>query len=58
MEEREKNKIYDHLGLKFLAAVIAFIVWFIVMNVEDATTIRTITGVEVEMLNGDSILEI
>ncbi len=57
MEEREKNKIYDHLGLKFLALVIAFIVWFIVMNVEDATTIRTITGVEVEMLNGDSILE-
>ena len=57
MNEKEKPRIYDHLGLKFLALVIAFFVWFIVMNVEDATTIKTISGVEVEMLNGDTILE-
>ena len=57
MNEMEKTKFYDHLGLKFLALVIATIVWFIVMNIEDSTTIKTINGIEVEMQNGESILE-
>ena len=57
MNERKKPKIYDHLGLKFLALVISTFVWFVVMNVEDSTTIKTITGIEVEMQNGDSIIE-
>ena len=57
MNERKKSKIYDHLGLKFLALVISTFVWFVVMNVEDPTTIKTINGIEVEMQNGDSIIE-
>ena len=57
MNERQKSKIYDHLGLKFLALVISTFVWFVVMNVEDSTTIKTISGIEVEMQNGDSIIE-
>ena len=57
MNEKKKGSIFDHLGLKLLALVIATIMWFLVMNVEDATIIKTISGIPVTMLNGESITE-
>ena len=57
MKSKLKALTIDHLGLKLIALAIAFIMWFVVMNIQDATTTRTIADVDVEMLNGDYILE-
>ncbi len=52
-----KNRIFDHLGLKLLSLVIAIVVWVIVANVDDYKTIRKITGIEIEFINGESITD-
>ena len=52
-----KKKFYDHMGLKLLSLVIAFVMWFIVMNIEDSTIARTISGIPVKMLNENTILD-
>lgn len=53
----KNNKFFSNLGLKLLALLIAFVVWFAVMNVEDSVISKTISDIPVEMLNGDVILE-
>ena len=57
MQKKLKSSFFDHLWLKLFALIIAFLLWFSVMNIEDATMAKTIGGIEVEMLNGDTILE-
>lgn len=55
MKEKKKN-IFDNIGLKLLALLIAFLMWFVVMNYEDGVVTKTISGIPVEMINGDSII--
>ncbi|MCM1159496.1 MAG: CdaR family protein [Bacteroidales bacterium] len=52
-----KNKIYNHMGLKILSFVIAFIIWIVVANVDDYKTTKQITGIEIQFINGDAITE-
>lgn len=52
-----KKRILDHLGLKVLSLVIAIVVWIIVANVDDYTTTKQITGVEITFINGEAITE-
>ena len=55
MKEKKKN-IFDNIGLKLLALLIAFLMWFVVMNYEDGVVTKTISDIPVEMINGDSII--
>lgn len=50
-----KEKILKNWGLKLMAVLIAFLVWFLVANIEDYTVTKTITGIPVEILNEDAI---
>lgn len=52
-----KNKIFDNIGLKFLALVIAAIIWVIVANIDDYKTTRQISGIEIEFINGEAITD-
>lgn len=52
-----KNRILDHFGLKLLSLIIAIVVWIIVANVDDYTTTKQISGIEIEFINGDAITE-
>ena len=54
---KKKNSIFSHLGLKILALVISFALWFVVTNISDNVIRKTITDIEVDMKNGDSILK-
>ena len=56
-EQRTNKKFFNNMGLKLLALVCSFGIWFVVMNIEDGVISRTITDIPVEMLNGESILE-
>ena len=50
-----KNKLTNNLGLKLLALVISFALWLVVVNVDDPVIDCTFTGIQVEILNGDSL---
>ncbi len=46
-----KDKILNNFGLKIASLVLAFVVWLIVVNVNDPMITRTITGVPVALTN-------
>lgn len=52
-----KNRILDHFGLKVISLVLAIVVWIIVANVDDYTTTKQISGIEIEFINGNAITE-
>lgn len=54
-EIRMKEKLLKNWGIKILAVLFAFVVWFLVANIEDYTITRTITGIPVEILNESAI---
>lgn len=51
----KKNNLMKNLGLKILALVFAFGLWLVVVNISDPVATTTISGVPVEILNGDVI---
>lgn len=57
MRSKIKGLIFDHVGLKLLSITLAFVLWFVVMNVEDSIITKSIYDIPVEMLNGDVILK-
>ena len=50
-----KNVIFDNLGLKILALIVALIVWLLVVNVNDPVITRTINGVSVTVTNANYV---
>ncbi len=50
-----KSNIFNNLGLKLLAVLIAIITWLVVMNISDYTVTKTITGITVVTENGNAI---
>lgn len=50
-----KEKLLKNWGLKIMAVLIAFVVWFLVANIEDYSITRTITGIPVEIMNEEAI---
>ena len=52
-----KEKLLDNLSLKILSAVCAIIIWIIIVNVYDPSTSVTVSGVEVQLVNTESLTE-
>lgn len=52
-----KEKLLNNLSLKILSAVCAIIIWIIIVNVYDPSTSVTISGVEVQLVNTESLTE-
>ena len=57
MSKLKEKGIFSNLGLKVIALLAAFALWFAVMNLQDSIITRTISGIDVEMKNGDVIQE-
>ncbi len=57
MNKIKTSKIFENIWLKLLALFAAFTMWFIVMNIQDSIITRTISDIDVEMLNGEVIYE-
>lgn len=49
----EKNKLTKNLGLKIVSIIAAFLMWLVVVNVDDPVISRTYSGVQVELMNTD-----
>ncbi len=52
-----KEKILKNWGFKILAVFLGFFLWFLVANIEDYSVTKTITGIPVELLNEEAIIE-
>ena len=52
-----KKTIFNNIGLKILALLIAVIVWWVVMNINDPLVKKTINGVSVELRNDDDLID-
>ena len=52
-----KKIIFNNIGLKILALLIAVIVWWVVMNIDDPLVKMTINGVSVELRNDDDLID-
>ena len=52
-----KEKLLNNLSLKILSAVCAIIIWIIIVNVYDPSTRVTVSGVEVQLVNTESLTE-
>ena len=50
-----RSNIFNNLGLKLLAVLIAIITWLVVMNISDYTVTKTISGITVMTENGNAI---
>lgn len=50
--------LMHNIGYKILSAVIAIVVWLIVVNIADPVTTRTFSGLDVEVLNQSAITSI
>ena len=57
MGKKIKSVLFDNFHFKLLALMIAFLMWFVVMNMEDSIVSKNISDIPVEMINGETILE-
>lgn len=54
---RMKNKITHNLGLKLLSVAFAFILWLVVVNINDPDITKTIRNISITILNESAITE-
>lgn len=52
-----KKWFTNNLGLKFLAVLGSFLLWLIVVNINDPVDYQTFTGVQVEIVNANAITD-
>lgn len=52
-----KNKLFSNLGLKLLSVILGFIVWLVVLNLDDYAVTRRINNIPVEILNENAITD-
>lgn len=50
-----KKKLTNNLGLKILSLIIAFLIWLVIINIEDPAIIGTFEGIPVEVINEDAL---
>ena len=52
-----KKKIMNNLDLKILAVLFSIILWLIVVNIDDPVKSVQFSGVEVQIMNGEELVE-
>ncbi len=53
-----KDRFYHNIGIKLLSVIIAFIIWVLVVNIDDYIVTKTIAKVPIEVINEDAITDI
>ena len=50
-----RQKLTNNLGLKLISIAVAFILWLVVVSIDDPVITRNYSGIEVEVLNADAV---
>lgn len=52
---KKKNKIFSNIGLKLISVALGFLVWLIVLNIDDSAVTKTISSIPVSLINTDAL---
>jgi YbbR domain-containing protein len=52
-----KNNLFGNLGLKIIALLLGFVVWLVVLNMDDYSTTKQIVDIPVELINTEAITD-
>ncbi len=52
-----KEKLFTNIGLKLLAVVLGFVVWVVVLNIDDSAVTKQIKDIPVEVINKEAITD-
>ena len=55
-QQKMRNKLFNNAGLKILSVVLATILWFLVVQIEDPQDSKTLSDIKVKLIN-TSLLE-
>ena len=50
-----RQKLTNNLGLKLISIAVSFVLWLIVVSIDDPVITRNYSGIEVEILNADAV---
>lgn len=53
-----KHKLTRNLGLKILSLVVAFLIWLVVVNIDNPTNSKLYKDIKIQIVNEDSVTEI
>lgn len=53
-----KHKLTRNIGLKFLSLIVAFLIWLLVVNIDNPTTSHLYRDIKIQTINEDSVTAI
>lgn len=55
MKKKIKEILLDNLGLKLISLVLAFVLWFVVISIDDPVKEKTLTNIKVNLVNAEEL---
>lgn len=55
MKEKLKSLLLDNLGLKLISLALAFLLWFVVISIDDPVKEKTLTNIKVNLVNAEEL---
>lgn len=55
MKEKLKRLLLDNLGLKLISLALAFVLWFVVISIDDPVKEKTLTNIKVNLVNAEEL---
>lgn len=57
MKKKLKSLLLDNLGLKLISLALAFVLWFVVISIDDPVKDKTFTNIKVNLVNAEELEE-
>lgn len=57
MKQKMKKLFLDNWGLKLISLVLAFLLWFVVISIDDPVKNKTLTNIKVNLINTEELEE-
>ncbi len=55
MKNKIKGLLLDNLGLKLISLLLAFVLWFVVISIDDPVKEKTLTNIKVNLINAEEL---
>lgn len=55
MKKKLKSLLLDNLGLKLISLLLAFVLWFVVISIDDPVKEKTLTNIKVNLVNTEEL---
>lgn len=55
MKNKIKSLLLDNLGLKLISLLLAFVLWFVVISIDDPVKEKTLTNIKVNLINAEEL---